>query len=366
MEEDGDETRPARLQEQVEYAGGVQYRRVSVWFDLWLCRILKRLHRLAGAADPRRPLLSSPLYYLGYALRVAHDLRRQQCDLVHIHNFSQFVAIIRAFNPQTKIVLHMHCEWLSEFEQNMIGRRLRRVDWVIGCSEHVTQGIGRAFPHLASRCLTIHNGVDVDHFARGNGHHQVGKDGHDHRVLYVGRISPEKGLHVLLDAFQVVLARHPKARLEVMGPEYRKPFRESYLEQLKGRLSPGLARRAHFFGFVEHAELVGFYRNATLFVSPSLSEAFGMTLVEAMAMEVPVVATRTGGMIEVVEDGKSGLLVEPNNAMALADAMIRLLSDKNLRASMGQAGRRRAVERFSWQRVSENLLRAYGVMCEAR
>jgi glycosyltransferase involved in cell wall biosynthesis len=360
-----------------EWDGGVRHRRVSVRPDDRLLRLLRRL----PGYDSRRPLFASGLYYLGYALQVANDLRDRACDVVHVQNFSQFVPVIRAFNPDARIVLHVHCEWLTQLDRRMIERRLRQADLVVGCSEYITRKVRQRFPQFADRCQTVCNGVDVDRFSGRNGH-GAPRGGGDRRLLFVGRVSPEKGVHVLLDAFQRVIERCPQARLEVVGPQGAAPiefivgltddprvsdlasfYRGDYFSLLQGRLSSGTVGRVSFKGHVAHSRLSDHYRNADVLINPSLSEAFGMSLVEAMATGVPAVATRVGGVPEVVEDGKTGLLVEPGDACALAGAILRLLTDDGLRKAMGEAARRRAVERYSWEAVADRLWHHYKTLC---
>ena len=363
------------LQRRVRFDDGVHYRRVSPVPDLWLRRLLERF---SGFYDVRRPLFASSLYYWGYAWQVANDLKKRQCDIVHVHNLSQFVPIIRAFNPDIKIVLHMHCEWLSQLDPTMIERRLGQVDLVVGCSEYVAQKIRAAFPEIAARCQVVHNGVDVNRFYSRNGSMARKKNG-ARRLLFVGRISPEKGLHVLLEAFQEVASRHPEVQLEIVGPEARPPvefivalsddpqvrglepfYKQSYLIQLQKRLPASLLRRVTFSGPVPNALLINRYCDAEMFIFPSvLNEPFGMPIVEAMACQVPVVATRGGGITEIVKDGQTGLLVERGNARALADAILFLLANEDLREAMGKAARQRALQRFSWEGIAEDLLGKY-------
>ena len=109
--------------------------------------------------------------------------------------------------------------------------------------------------------------------------------------------------------------------------------------------------------------VINHYREVDILINPSLREAFGRSLIEAMACQMPVVATRVGGMVEIVEDAKTGLWVNPGDATALAEAIIGLLSDENLRKSMAKAGRQRVLELFSWDQIVENLLRQYKSIC---
>lgn len=361
---------------------GIRYRRISVTAEDWLLKPTKFLDRSLGFFHPRRPFFASGLYHLGYGLQVALDLRPQQPDVVHIHNFSQFVPIIRFFNPRARIVLHMHCDWLTQLSPAMIARRLSSADLIIGCSEYITANVRRRFPQFASRCRTVFNGVDVSHFVNKDGH-SVLEERDRRRLLFVGRVSPEKGVHVLIDAFQKVLARYPKVQLDIVGPGMNVPFefvvlvsedervselasfyhgllrRGDYLSDLQRRVPLGLADRVRFVGPVLNSDVVDHYREADVLINPSFTEAFGMSLIEAMACQVPVVATRVGGMTEIVEDSQAGLLVEAGDAAALADAIIRLLADDDLRRRLGKAGRKRATERYSWEQVTKSLLRLY-------
>jgi glycosyltransferase involved in cell wall biosynthesis len=366
-------------QKKFEYNQGVQYRRISATadekFDFMASGIDKRLSRLINL---KRPLYASSSYYLTYALQAAKDLRSEKCDIVHIHTFSQFVPIIRALNPKIRIVLHMQCEWLTQLDRKMIESRLKKTDLVIGCSDYITEKIRRCFPQFAKRCQTVYNGVDVNYFAKENGNNTPKKNGIK-RLLFVGRVSPEKGVHVLLDAFQKVLKPYPQTQLKIVGPHGNLPFQfhlalsddpkdsewksfysGNYVSHLRSKLSSSVTSHVSFTGSVPHRQLISFYKDADVFVFPSVwNEPFGMPIVEAMAAGVPVVSTRGGGIPEIVVDGKTGLLVERGDASALAEAILRLLSNENLREAIIRDAHERAVELLSWEKIVENLLYHY-------
>jgi len=391
-------TTRGRHQKKVEYDQGVKYQRISHASDRWYIymtysRAADKLERIPGFRNLRRilffrhakhPLIASSLYCPTYTYRVAKDLKKEKCDVVHIHNFSQFVPIIRAFNPEIKIVLHMHCEWLTQIDRAIIEKRLGDVDLVIGVSQYITETIRRCFPQFAKRCQTVLNGVDTTTFVNKNDH-GASKKNDVKRLLFVGRVSPEKGVHVLLDAFEKVVRRDSQVQLKIIGsqgstrggedivalscdPKVRDlaPFyRGNYIQHLQSKLSSDLASHVSFTGSVSRRQLITSCQNADVFVFPSVwNEPFGMPIVEAMATELPVIATRGGGIPEIVEDGKTGLLVERGVASSLAEAILCLLSDEDLRESMGKAARRRAVELFSWEKTVENLLHQYRNLCE--
>jgi glycosyltransferase involved in cell wall biosynthesis len=149
------------------------------------------------------------------------------------------------------------------------------------------------------------------------------------------------------------------------GPKMRDNDLSYYLHLQRQLLSLNISRNVTFTDFVPYGRIVNYYRSADVVVNPSFSEASGRSPIEAMACGVPVVATRVGSMPEYLEHDKTGILVEPGDASALAEAIICLLSNENLRRSMGEAGRKRAVKFFSWERTVEKLLHLYKNFCEA-
>lgn len=375
-------SRRIKGQPAVETIAGVQYRRFPTRFDQiskGLQLILDQQQILAA----QKPFFASYFYYLTYIWRIAIDLSRQNCDIVHIHNFSQFVPIIRAFNPHIKIVLHMHCEWLTQLDARMIERRLQQVDRIIGCSAYITQTIQKHFPALRDRCVTVFNGVDTDLFHRKPAE-PAQPENAPKELIFVGRLSPEKGVHVLLAAFQRVLQHDPQVKLKIIGPKGSVPEEfivrlstepavqalkrfytgPEYRDQLKQQLTPDACDRTAFLGTISHSHLLEHYETADILINPSLSEAFGMSLAEGMAMEIPVIGTLAGGMPDVVEDGKTGLLVPANQADKLAEAILYLLQDPDLRQTMGKAGRQRVLRYFSWDQVATSLLRHYQLLCD--
>lgn len=325
----------------------------------------------------RMPLYESMLYYLEYCLLVAWRVRRLRPDVVHVHNFTGFVPIIRAFNPNAKIVLHMNCEWLSQLDEQRMGRRIAAADAVFGSSGHIARLVQRRYPQYADRCHTVYNGVDPDAFV-GAPKEPAGREPDASPVLvFVGRVSPEKGVHDLIDAMAIVAERHPRARLDLVGPVGALDRRflvdvsgdarvaglaRFYGDEDYGSMLQRLVRErgldVHFHGAMSQEHVVQHVAAADVLVNPSYSESFGMALVEAMACGTPVVATRVGGMLEIVDE-RTGLLTDPSDPVALADAISRLLHDDDLRRSMGAEGRSRVEALFAWDRVAEAALEQY-------
>ena len=353
----------------------IEYRAVSPLID----NLLKIPHKIVNKLDFRHkiPYFSSSWFHFGYVWQIAQDAAKRDYDIIHVHNFSQFVPIIRHYNPKTKIVLHLHCEWVNRLNREVIAARLAKTDLIIGCSDYITNKIATRFPEYKGICRTIYNGVDANYFvpAKSDRYQQ---DLTAPRILFVGRISPEKGIHDLIDAFIEIAEQYPQATLTIAGPhliivrellfdlqpepevqalEYY--YSIDYLEHITSKIPAHLASQVIFTGSLAQAELLPYYQQADVVINPSLSEAFGMSLVEAMATQTPVIATKIGGMTEIVDDHINGLLVEPGNPQALAKATVKLISDANRAKAMGIAGRNKVLQRYSWSKVVESLVNSY-------
>ena len=349
-------------------------------------RLLNALHqRLAGlrrkwwAAERqvRQPVYASTFHNLGFILQAGWHARRWSAEVIHLHNFSQFAPVVRALNPTARILLHMNCEWLSQHEPRMIARRLETVDGVVACSGHVAGRLVGRFPRMAAKCHVVFNGGDVERFVPSPAPSAPAGNG-DMHILFVGRISPEKGVHVLAEAFTRVAAEFPTARLDLVGGAGAMPadylvalsddplvkglaafYHCDYLTEVKRRIPAALGDRVTFHGNVPHQELAAHYARACVFVIPSFSDAFPLTVVEAMAAGLPVVGSAVGGVPEEVVHEETGLLVKPDCPESLASAIRRLLRDRDLRVRMAMAGRQRAERLFSWQAVTDAVRRVH-------
>jgi len=198
------------------------------------------------------------------------------------------------------------------------------------------------------KILTIHNGVDTTRFSDNGweaGRRALGLAREAVAVGTVGRLDPVKDQMSLLNAFASVADGPPPRILMIVGDG---PCRAS-LETRACR--PDLAGRVRFFG--ERGDVPVLLRGLNVFVLPSIAEGISNTLLEAMATGLPVVATRTGGNPELIEDGMTGTLVPVGDPDAMAGAIEAYVRDPHLRARHGQAARRRAVERFDLGRMVE-------------
>ncbi|MDJ0734027.1 MAG: glycosyltransferase family 4 protein [Nostocaceae cyanobacterium] len=372
------------LQKKTESYEGVDYQYIPIVRDRLFNKIIDKI---PGIFNTKKPNYASKLYYYFYGLQIAKELKKRKIDIVHVHNFSQYIPVIRALNPEIKIALHMHCEWLTQLDYDMIQGRLKDADLIIGCSEYITNKIRVRFPEFADKCQTVYNGVD-SHFFYSIESKKNADINDVKQLLFVSRVSPEKGVHILLESLEKIVNNFPKVHLNIVGSTEEALPKEfiinlsndnqkvaelisfyatdpvtgkelSYFEQLQKQISPELAKNVTFWGSVPHEKLNKYYQNADIFINSSLSEALGMPILEAMAGSVPVVGSRVGGIPEAVLNEKTGFVVEPGDANELAAALLRILKDDNLRMSMGDASYQRAVDLFSWDHIVENLLYHY-------
>jgi glycogen synthase len=170
-------------------------------------------------------------------------------------------------------------------------------------------------------------------------------------VLFVGRLASNKGLLLLADAFADLTHEDPSSHLVLVGEDGG--MRAAVEARVR---SLGLERRVHLLGHIEDERLIAAaYREARLTVLPSDYEAFGLVLLESLARGTPVVATRVGGIPEVVEDGRSGLLVPPGSVPDLVRALRVLWTDRDLARRLGDYGRTSVVPRFTWEALADRL-----------
>jgi glycosyltransferase involved in cell wall biosynthesis len=191
------------------------------------------------------------------------------------------------------------------------------------------------FPIPDDRITVIHNGVDLDYFHPA----PVPLPPDRQVVLCIARFVPEKDHETLMTAFSLVAARHPEAELWLVGDG---PGRQAIRGLATRRLPPRQLRL-----LPGQPDVTTLLQQSSLLVLSSTHEGLPNVVLEAMAAGLPVVATDVGGLSEVVQQGETGWLVAPKDVSALADAISHLLAHDNVRAAFGQAGRKRAEQKFS-------------------
>ena len=253
------------------------------------------------------------------ALRVARDLGIPSMLTLHIGDL-QAVGGWRGVLART-------------YESLVVGRVIGRADSVAA----VSQAVAEAVPW--KRVAVIPNGVDSEKFRPPDE-----KGPTSNRVLFVGRLIDNKGPMIMMRAFSDVATELPDVSLTMVGDG---PLRRP-LERLSAAL--GVSDRVTFLGM--RSDVDELMRGCDLLVRPSLVEGMPLTVLEAMASGLPVIASDVAGVGEAVVDGSTGLLVRPGSVDDLSEALLRLMRDPELRVEMGERARRRAVDEFTWERTA--------------
>lgn len=237
-------------------------------------------------------------------------------------------------------------------EGSVAERILRSVDWVTYCSEPTRKEWSAWLPNLRVRVSVVENAVD----ATGPEPSPVPFD--PPRLVCVGRLVEDKGFDLAIEAMASLRERRPELSLTVAGDGDR---RHALEEMARER---GLADAVRFVGWVDPDEVPELLATATVVLVPSRTEAFGLVAAEAAMAGRPVVAARVGGLSGVVEDGRTGRLVDPEDPAGLARATDRLLEDPDGTRRMGREARSSALERFSWDAHLDDYERLYTTLME--
>ena len=234
-------------------------------------------------------------------------------------------------------------------------RNARRAPLVLSTSHYCIDRIRDHYGVPAERLALVPEGIDLELWqpsADPAELAQLDARREPFTVLCVARQYPRKRIVDLIDAFAMVIAREPRARLVVIGDG---PEHTPLVQRVQER---GLEGCVQLLGALpDDSEVRAWYGRASVFCLPSEQEGFGIVFLEAMASGLPVVSTTAAAIPEVVPDGEAGLLVPPRDPAALAQALLRLLQDPLLRARFRDAGRHHAT-RYSWERVADRFLEA--------
>ena len=294
---------------------------------------LARLLRDAGLrVHDRGRVRENPLAYLWRSLGpsdvrwVERVLRDERAQVAHLHTLGSHVVGTRAARRAGVRTLRTdhHVQYLVDPSSAPFTRwSLRRVDAVVAISEYVRAFVVRTAPYAAGKTRVVRNGVDAERFAP----RPQGASRDVASFVVACRLERWKGVHLILEA----LARVPGAHLDVVGDgsERRR------LERLARAL--GIAERVAFHGYL--ADPRARIAAADAAVSASQDEPLGLSVLEALAMGIPVIAVTGGGIPEIVRDGETGWLVSERSAAALAAAMRDASADRSRVAEMGRAAR---------------------------
>jgi len=310
------------------------------WRGAWLA------FRLAGL-DLRRLFLN--LMYFIEALMVGQWMKRQGLRHLHVHLASQAASVglfVRTvFGFGYSITVHGPDEFYDA-DRQMLAQKIAAADFLCCISSFARSQLMKLSPYEHwSKFVVSPLGIDSEIFAP----RQERAAPERFEILCVGRLTPAKGQHILIDAVERLTneGRHVRLRLVGSGPD------ETSLREHAAR---GAAREFMLFeGAINQDRIREFYATADAFCLPSFAEGLPVVLMEALAMEIPCVTTYIAGVPELIRDGVDGLLVAPSDTDALVKALARLMDDAELRQRIGKSGRARVVERYDLRRNVERL-----------
>ncbi|MGD0327099.1 MAG: glycosyltransferase family 4 protein [Halobacteriota archaeon] len=325
---------------------------------------------LSGLTVQRFPAVNLPYIPYMYALR--RRIAQFNADVVHSHYPPPFISygVVKGL-PHVPHVLTYHCD--LEIPDNMANLRIPNVFkylvdevntalYAKPILDNVAQIIAttESYARTSSvlrdyRYEIVPNGIRLETFDR----HFLGLNGEKrrHQILFVGRLSSVKGVDDLVKAAKIVLSQVSDATFVIVGDGEER-------ERLK-RLARGYEDRIKFCGHISRAALLKLYTSSSALVLPSFTrlEAFGLVLLEAMACETPVIASKIPGVLDVV--GEGGLLVKPQDPSCLANAILEILENPTNARSMGKKGRRRVEQKYDWKIIAQEILDLYVNLIDA-
>jgi glycosyltransferase involved in cell wall biosynthesis len=293
--------------------------------------------------------------------RLAKHLRADGVDVVHCHNFGAFAygAVAGRLARVRGVLYTAHGPEFPSLRRQAVLERLPLADRVVAVSDYIRRSAIERAGIDPGRVTTIRNGVDIRRFAPSTTDAamkkrlEIGVGESDALIGVVARLSAEKDHATLIAAFARVAAGRPKSRLIVVGDG-------ELMGELKGQTGRlGLDGSVLFLG--KRTDVTDLLRMFDVFALSSKEEGLGITILEAMASGVPVVATCAGGIPEIVEHGVTGVLVPPGDEVVLGDAIEWVLSHPEAVAAMAAAARRRVEEQFSLDRMVAAYERLYAL-----
>jgi len=270
-------------------------------------------------------------------------------DIIHTHIPPHGIFFSKVFHPT---VFTSHSPWWEIKPRPMDISAIRSADACIALSTYMK---GRMEFYKAKKAFFVPNGVDV------NEYHPPKQKTSSKRLLFVGRVCPQKGLEYLMRAMVIVQKEDAEVSLTIVGPTSAGFHFEdySYYNMLKELISKHGLKNITFTGMVSKEKKLWYYRNSDMFVLPSVGEGMSFVMLEALASGLPIVSTDVSGAVDVITHGINGYIVEKRNPSKLAEAILNTIGNKTKLSKMSSAAREKS-EGFGWDSVATKMVDAYG------
>ncbi|NLE24318.1 MAG: glycosyltransferase family 4 protein [Clostridiaceae bacterium] len=300
-------------------------------------------------------------------------------DLIHVFNRPRWVVRLSKALPKTKFSLSLHNEMMHEekIPRDMGLTCIKRVEFITTVSKFIADGVIKLFPEAEGKIYTVYSGVDVDKFKpvmseEGIRNKEILKKelGIEDKkvVLFVGRLGEKKGAEKLITAMKSVMDIRSDVALVVIGSRwYGTNTADEYTKSVVA-LAESLNGPAMFTGYLSHEVMPAYYNLADVFVCPSQwREPLARVHYEAMAAGLPIITTNRGGNKEVVEGYENGIVIDDfSNPDAFSEQILLLLDNPEKASAMGLKGRKLAEEKYSWNRVANDLLTLFRIAEESQ
>jgi glycogen(starch) synthase len=293
--------------------------------------------------------------FLAVRKQLAELKRSFKPDLIHMNNIGSdaFYHLHTASSNSIPVLVTLHGLPLVPISGNnsLVSSVLRSAHWVTTVSKAMLGEVHERFPETASRSSFIHNGLHMPDLQ------PKPLPLNPPRLLCLGRLVEHKGFDVAVDAFSMLRERFPELRLIVAGDGPARPALEHRVNQM------GLGGDVEFLGLVDAEEVPELLNRATVVIMPSRREPFGLVALEAAQMARPIVASKVGGLPEVVVHNRTGLLVEKDNSAAIVEGVEYLLNNTETAARLGRCARERAHHLFNMKRHADAYDTLYRWLC---
>lgn len=320
--------------------------------------------KMAAKGIPTNVVHLTPLFNPLAAIRLAHVLMREKVMILQTHgaraNVYGRLAAWLAGVPCVVSTVHNSIRdyQISPLKRWMYGAMLRITlpftDRIICVSDALKRDVLADCPNAAPLTTTVWNGIDPVLFTRSGNQDRIRKEwcvGHGPAVVTVARLTEEKGHRFLIEALPGLITEWPSLVCLFVGDG---ESRESLRDLARRRC---VEQSCRFVGSKD--DVIDWYAAADVMVLPSLSEGFPFAVLEALAMSCPVVATAVNGVPEIIEEGKTGLLVPPRNVQALEAAIRSVLRDPAWAARMAQVGQKEVFDRFTVGKMVQDTVRVF-------
>ena len=326
-------------------------------------------HRIKECVSWKNPLryVAKIQNVFSYGRRVANAVRR--FDLIYLHNEPNILLFLNKRTGQ-KIVLHMHNDHLSmRLFRPFYRRALAKVDRVIFVSDFIRRQAVAHFPEYTDRFCVVLNATDPEvfkpyseeAFQQLNG--VVSFEPEKKYLLYVGRLTPVKGVHVLIEAFREIHLRIPDVRLIIAGSSFFGGAARTGYERDLVELAVPVSDAIVFTGYLPHDKLRYLYSAVDMIVVPSVwQDPCPLVVLEAMASGTFLIGSAVGGIPEVVENGQTGVLVQPGDAQALANVVCHTLSNPAEMQRIEGSARHKIVTGYGWGRLVSEVEQVFGAL----